>query len=65
MPSAANIGSQGFLAVRIHLDDEQLARELPLGAAGTTAIYTDVGESFHVFTKITVRIKAWMNYVPM
>jgi multidrug resistance efflux pump len=65
VPSAANFGSQGFLAVRIYLDDEQLARDLPLGAAGTTAIYTDVGESFHVFTKITVRVKAWMNYVPM
>ena len=44
VPSAANFGSQGFLAVRIYIDDEQLARELPLGAAGATAIYTEVGE---------------------
>ena len=40
LPVAATVGSKGFLAVRIKLDDEQFARELPLGAAGTTAIYT-------------------------
>jgi multidrug resistance efflux pump len=60
LPSAANVGSQGFLAVLIYLDDEELAKELPLGAAGTTAIYTDFAEPFHIITKITVRIKAWM-----
>ena len=60
LPSAANVGSQGFLAVRIYLDDQQLARELPLGAAGTTAIYTDFAKPFHIITKITVRIKAWV-----
>jgi multidrug resistance efflux pump len=60
VPSAANIGSQGFLVVRIYLDDEELAKELPLGAAGNVAIYTDFGKPFHVITKITVRIKAWV-----
>jgi multidrug resistance efflux pump len=60
LPSAASIGSQGYLAVMIYLDDEELAKELPLGAAGTTAIYTDFGEPFHIITKITVRIKAWV-----
>lgn len=65
LPVAANVGSKGFLAVRIRLDDKKLEQELPLGAAGSVAIYTDVGGPFHVITKITVRIKAWMNYVPM
>ena len=60
LPSAANVGSQGFLVVRIYLDDEELAKELPLGAAGNAAIYTDFGKPFHVITKITVRIKAWV-----
>ena len=60
LPSAADVGSQGYLAVLISLDDEQLAKELPLGAAGTTAIYTDFAQPFHIITKITVRIKAWM-----
>jgi multidrug resistance efflux pump len=60
LPSAADIGSQGYLVVKIYLDDEELAKELPLGAAGTTAIYTDFAKPFHIITKITVRIKAWM-----
>ena len=53
-------GRKGTLAVLITLDDEELAKELPLGAAGTTAIYTDYAQPFHIITKITVRIKAWM-----
>jgi multidrug resistance efflux pump len=60
LPSAASVGSQGYLAVLIYLDDEELAKELPLGAGGTTAIYTDFGKPFHIITKITLRIKAWM-----
>jgi multidrug resistance efflux pump len=60
LPSAADVGSQGYLAVLITFDDEELAKELPLGAAGTTAIYTDFAKPFHIITKITVRIKAWM-----
>ncbi len=64
LPIAANLGSKGYLAVKIEMDDAELAKELPLGAAGTTAIYTDFGGPFHIITLITVRIKAWMNYVP-
>ena len=65
LPVAASLGSKGFLVVRIVLDDEALAKELPLGAAGTTTIYTNVGQLFHLISKITIRIKAWMNYVPI
>jgi multidrug resistance efflux pump len=65
LPVAANLGSKGYLVVRIHLDDEALAKELPLGAAGTTTIYTDFGHPFHLISKITIRIKGWLNYVPI
>ena len=64
IPSAVSIGSKGYLAVRIVLDDEKLAKELPLGAAGSIAIYSDFGKPFHVITKITIRINGWMNYLP-
>lgn len=64
LPMAANVGSKGYLVVRIRLDDKQLARELPLGAAGTVAIYTGKGKPFHVISKIALRMKAWMNYLP-
>jgi multidrug resistance efflux pump len=64
LPTMANLGSKGFLAVRIRLDDEVLARKLPLGAAGSVAIYTDAGKPFHLISKITVRMNAWSNYLP-
>ena len=65
VPIAKSIGSKGMLVVRIVLDDPELAKRLPLGGAGTTAIYTKFAQPFHIITKITVRIKAWMNYVPI
>jgi multidrug resistance efflux pump len=65
LPVAKDLGSKGFLAVRIALDDQTLAKDLPLGGAGTTTIYTNVGQPFHLISKITIRIKAWMNYVPI
>lgn len=65
LPIAADLGSKGYLVVRIKLDDEKLARELPLGVAGALTIYTNVGRPFHVISKITIRIKGWMNYVPI
>jgi multidrug resistance efflux pump len=65
LPVAADVGSKGFLVVRIRLDDDDLARKLPLGAAGMTAIYTDVGKPFHLISKIALRIKAWTYYLPI
>ncbi len=65
VPIAKTIGSKGMLVVRIVLDDEELAKQLPLGGAGTTAIYTKFATPFHIITKITVRIKAYMNYLPI
>lgn len=65
LPIAADVGSEGYLAVRITLDDEDLARQLPLGAAGAVAIYTDSGRPLHVMSKISLRMKSWLNYLPM
>lgn len=65
LPVAATIGSKGFLAVKITLDDEDFARGLPLGGAGTTAIYTKVGKPFHAITKIVVRMKTWLYNLPV
>ena len=64
LPEAKSIGSKGMLAVRIVLDDPELAKRLPLGGAGTTAIYTDYAKPFQIITKISVRIKMWMYYAP-
>ncbi len=65
LPIAADRKSKGHLLVRITLDDQELADDLPLGAAGSVAIYTNRGKPFHVISKITVRVKMWMNYLPV
>ena len=65
LPVVADLGSQGQLVVRITLDDQELAKTLPLGGAGDVAIYTQTGEPFHRISKITMRIKMWMNYAPI
>lgn len=62
VPVVATQGSKGFLVVRVTLDDEELAGRLPLGGAGTTAIYTSTGKPFHVISKVVIHMKAWMNY---
>ena len=65
LPEVAQLSSKGFLVVRILLDDEDLAKELPLGGAGNVAIYTQVGQPFHIISKIALRMKAWMYYAPI
>jgi multidrug resistance efflux pump len=65
LPIAKNLKSKGFLVVRITIDDEALASDLPLGAAGSVAVYTDALKPFHIISKITIRIKMWVNYLPI
>ena len=49
--------------IRVTLDNEQQAKELPQGAAGTLAVYTSEGKAIHVISKVTLRIKAWLSYL--
>jgi multidrug resistance efflux pump len=65
LPIAKDLKSKGFLVVRITIDDEALASDLPLGAAGSVAVYTDALKPFHIISKITIRIKMWVNYLPI
>lgn len=64
LPIAADIGSKGFLAVKIALDDAAVAKTLPLGGGGMTAIYTNVGDPFHLITKVTIRMKSFLYNLP-
>jgi len=63
IPYASKIGSQGFFAVKIRLNDDAEAKALPMGAGGTVAIYTDYGKPLHVISKVTIRMKKWLLYV--
>jgi multidrug resistance efflux pump len=65
LPSAASIGSPGMLAVKIRLDDDQSADELELGSAGSVAIYTDWGKPFAMMSKVTIRLKKWLYFLPI
>jgi multidrug resistance efflux pump len=64
LPSAAAVGSKGFLAVKISLDDPEAGRELALGAAGTVAIYSDFGKPIHFMSKVGIRMKKWLYFLP-
>jgi len=65
LPVVATIGSKGFLVARIRLDDEDLAKKLPLGADGTTAIYTGFGKPFHIISKVVIRMKSFLFFLPV
>ena len=51
-------------AVILELDDEfiQMA-DVPGGATGTAAIYTDSVAATHVIRKVMIRMEAWLNYI--
>lgn len=63
IPYASKVGSQGMLVVKIRLLDEAGSENLPLGAGGTVAIYTEQGKSVHVISKVAIRMKRWLMYV--
>ena len=50
--------------VVLELDDESIdLTEIPGGAVGTAAIYTDSVAATHIIRKVMVRMEAWMNYI--
>jgi multidrug resistance efflux pump len=65
LPSAAQVGSPGFLAVRILLNDEEAAAELEMGAPCAVAIYTDWGKPFALISKVAIRMQKWLYFVPL
>ena len=62
IPEASTVGSQGLLAVKISLVDAPPAN-LPLGAGGIVAIYTEHGAPVHIISKVAIRMKKWLLYV--
>jgi multidrug resistance efflux pump len=63
IPDASRVGSQGLLAVKLSLTDGDRPANLPLGAGGAVAIYTDHGKPVHIISKVTIRMKKWLLYV--
>lgn len=65
LPSAASIGSAGFLAVRFNMENPSDADTLPMGTPGAVAIYTDHGKPFAMISKVTIRLKKWLYFLPI
>jgi RND family efflux transporter MFP subunit len=63
LPTLTGAPETGRWAIRIRLDDEEMAAELPQSAAGTVAIYTERGQPFHVISKVVMRMQAWLGYL--
>jgi len=52
-----------FAAI-LELDDESIdLTDIPGGATGTAAIYTDSVKATHVIRRVMMRMEAWMNYI--
>lgn len=65
LPQAPLLADPAFpFAVILELDDDRIAlAEIPGGAVGTAAIYTDSAAITHVIRKVMMRMEAWVNYV--
>ena len=50
-------------AVMVELDDTEFARQLPQGAGGRVAIYTQQGKPVHLISKVAMRMNAWLGYL--
>ena len=72
--ATGQVGLSGFAAaprelphapfwVRLKLGEEAQALELPVGATGTVAIYSDAGKPTHVIRKVMIRMEAIRNWV--
>lgn len=49
--------------VKVIPGEELAALELPVGATGTVAIYTDTGAPTHVIRRVIIRMEAIKNYI--
>ncbi|XZE18210.1 HlyD family secretion protein [Pirellulaceae bacterium SH449] len=59
LPSAAQVGSRGMLAVNFELEDQELAAQLKMGTAGVATIYTDTGKPIQFISRVVIRVKAF------
>lgn len=54
----------GTMAVRIKFETENESAQLPSGANGAVAIYTDSGKALRIIRKVIIRMFTWMNFLP-
>jgi len=53
----------GRFAVKLDLEEKDLATFLAAGAAGDAAIYTQHLEAIHIIRKVVLRVGSYLNYL--
>ncbi|MBL6692234.1 MAG: HlyD family secretion protein [Pseudomonadales bacterium] len=51
------------MGVRVRLEEGELPGNLPAGAIGDVAIYSEVGRPTHIIRKVMIRMTSFVNYV--
>ena len=54
----------GTMAVRLKFDSAIQPAQLPSGANGAVAIYTDSGKPLRIIRKVVIRMFTWLNFMP-
>jgi RND family efflux transporter MFP subunit len=54
----------GTMAVRLTFDSGNQPAQLPSGAIGAVAIYTESGKPLRIIRKVIIRMFTWMNFLP-
>ena len=62
LPSVASLTPGTAFAVRVTLDDFPAGMELPIGAGGAAAIFSEGGKPLRIIRQVTIRMYTWLNY---
>jgi RND family efflux transporter MFP subunit len=62
IPDWTEVEPTSRFAIRFELDEESSHFELPGGAGGSAAIYTDKGKAIRIVRKVVIRMYTWLNY---
>jgi len=62
LPSVASLSPGTEFAVRVVLDDFPPDFELPIGAGGAAAIFSEGGKPLRIIRKVVIRMYTWLNY---
>ncbi len=64
LPTDPGQGENLPIGITLKLNDANLKlSDLPGGAVGTAAIYTDRAQATHIIRKVMIRMDSWMNYI--
>jgi hypothetical protein len=63
IPGFRVLKANGCALTRIDISDDLTAHQLPAGATGQVAVYTDNRRPVAAIRRTLRRMKSWMNYV--